>query len=213
MLLADVFEKFIKTCLEYYCLDYYCHYFSVSGLSFDAMLKMTRTELELISDITVHSFIEKGMRGGISYIYKRHSKVNDCGSEEKIIIYWDMNNFYGFAVIQPMPYSEFDFLTKKEIHKFCLNSVSENSAIGYILEIDLEYSFELHDIHNDYPLAPEKIEISSDMLSKYCSDIANKYGIKVGGVKKLAPSLRDKVKYIVHTRNLHLYLKLGSEID
>ena len=72
-----------------------------------------------------------------------------------------------------------------------MDSVSENSSMGYFLEVDLEYPSELHDSHNDYPLDPEKLEISSDMLSKYCSDIADKYGIKVGGVSKLVPNLRD----------------------
>ena len=76
LLLADVFEKFINTCLDYYGLDL-CHYFSSPGLSWDVMLKMTGIELELISDIDVHLFIEKGMRGSISYIAKRHSKVNN----------------------------------------------------------------------------------------------------------------------------------------
>ena len=65
LLLADVFEKFIKTCLDYYGSNP-CHYFSSPGLSWDAMLKMTQIELELISDINMHLFIEKGMRGGIS---------------------------------------------------------------------------------------------------------------------------------------------------
>ena len=92
-----------------------------------------------------------------------------------------------------------------------MDCVSENSAIGNILEIDLEYWKELHDSHNDYPLAPEKLEISSNMLSKYCSDIANKYGIKVGGVTKLVPNLRDKVKYVAHYRNLQLYLELAMK--
>ena len=76
LLLADVFEKFIKTCLNYYGLDPF-HYFSSPGLSWDAMLKMTGVELELISDIDMHLFTEKGMRGGISYIAKRHSKANN----------------------------------------------------------------------------------------------------------------------------------------
>ena len=71
LLLADVFEKFISTCLEYYGLDP-CHYFSSPGLSWDTMLKMTKIELELISDIDMYIFIEEGMRGGISYI-ERHS--------------------------------------------------------------------------------------------------------------------------------------------
>ena len=88
LLLADVFEKFIKTCMDYYGLDP-CHYCSAPGLSWDAMLKMTKIELETISDIDVHLFIEKSMRGGISYIAKRHSKINDCesGKEKKSIIY------------------------------------------------------------------------------------------------------------------------------
>ena len=76
LLLADVFEKFIKTCLDYYGLDP-CHYFSSPGLSCDAILKMTGIELKLISDIVMHSFIEKGMRGGISYIATRYSKANE----------------------------------------------------------------------------------------------------------------------------------------
>ena len=73
-----------------------------------------------------------------------------------------------------------------------VNSISENSLDGYILEVDLEYPDQMHDLYNDYPLAPEKLEISNDMLSKYCSDIAKKYGIIVGGVNKLVPNLRKK---------------------
>ena len=87
MLLADVFEKFINTCLEYYGLDP-CHEFSSPGLSWDAMLKMTGIELELISDIAMHLFIEKGMRGGISYITK--SKANN-----KYMMIMLMNCFCG----------------------------------------------------------------------------------------------------------------------
>ena len=72
----------------------------------------------------------------------------------------------------------------------------------YVLEVDVEYTDELHDLHNDYPLAPEKLEISNDMLSKYCSDISKKYGKKVGGVNKLIQKLGSKSKYVVHYRNL-----------
>ena len=75
LLLADMFKKFISTCSDYYGLDP-CHYFSSPGLSWDAMLKMTKIELDLISNIDMHLFIEKGMRGGISYIAKSHSKAN-----------------------------------------------------------------------------------------------------------------------------------------
>ena len=86
-------------------------------------------------------------------------------------------------LIQPMPISDLNFLTKKEINKLDLYSISENSSIGYILEVDLEYCSELHDKHCDCPLCSEKIDISSGILSKYCSDIVNKYGIKVGRIK------------------------------
>ena len=70
----------------------------------------------------------------------------------------------------------------------------------------------MHHFHNDYPLSPEKIEVSSDMLPRYCSDIANKYGINVGGVKKFILNFSDKVKYVAHYRNLHYYLSLGMEL-
>ena len=73
LLLADVFEKFIDTCLKFYGLDF-CHYFSSPGLSWDAMLKMTGIELEKISNIDMYLFIEKGLRGGVSYISKRSKR-------------------------------------------------------------------------------------------------------------------------------------------
>ena len=103
-------------------------------------------------------------------------------------------------------------MNQKEISDFCLNSISENSSIGYILEVDLEYSSELHDLHNDYSLASEKLEINQNMLSKYCSNIANKYGIKIDGVNKLVSNLGNKSKYVVHYRNLQLYLSLGMKL-
>ena len=133
LLVVDVFEKIVETCLSYYRLDP-CHYFNSPGLSWDAMLKMTGIKLELISDVDMHLFIEKGMRGGISYISKRHSKVD---GNDKFIMYWDANNLHGWAMNQPLPYCDFNFLTKKEISEFRLNSISENSPIGYILEVIL----------------------------------------------------------------------------
>ena len=79
-----------------------------------------------------------------------------------------------------------------------MNSSSENSFVGYILKVDLEYPSELHELHNDYPLAPEKFEISQNMLSNYCFNIASEYGIKIGGVNKLVPNLGNKSKYVVN---------------
>ena len=94
-----------------------------------------------------------------------------------------------------------------------MNSISKNSSIGCILEVDLEYPSELHDLHNDYPLAPEKLEISQNMLSKYCFNIANEYGIKIGGVNELVPNLGNTSKYVVHYKNLQLYLSLGIKLS
>ena len=113
---------------------------------------------------------------------------------------------------QYLPYSKLKRLNKKEISNFCLNSISENNSIGYILEVDLEYPSELHDLHKDYPLAPEKLEISQNMSSNYCFNIADKYGIKIGGVNKLVLNLGNKSKYVVHYRNPHLYLSLRIKL-
>ena len=129
---------------DYYGLDT-CHYFTSPGLSWNAMLKITEIELELISDIGMYLFVETGMRGGISYIVKRFNKANnkymqsyDNNKLSNYIMYLDANKLYSWAMSQYLPYSEFKWLNQKEISKFCLNSVSENSSIGYTLDVELE---------------------------------------------------------------------------
>ena len=91
-------------------------------------------------------------------------------------------------------------------------SIDEKSDIGYILEVDLEYPKELHKLHNDYSLAPEKLVVTNDILSNYCESLADKYEIKVRNVKKLIPNLGNKTKYLVHYKNLQLYLSLGMKL-
>ena len=90
--------------------------------------------------------------------------------------------------------------------------INEKSPIGYLLEVDLKYPDELHELHIDYPLAPEKLAVSSDMVSKYCKNIADKYEIKIGNVKKLTANLGSKTNYAVLYRNLQLYLSLGMKL-
>ena len=108
-----------------------------------------------------------------------------------------MNNLYGWAM---RSYGGFKWL--KNVDGFNVNSISEKSPIGYILEVDLKYPDELHVLHNDYPLAPEKLAIPYDMLSDYCKNIADDYGIKVGDVMKLILNLGNKTNYVVHYKNL-----------
>ena len=152
------------------------------------------------------------MRVGISYIAKRFSKENnkymksfDNKTPSKYITYLDANNLYGWAMSQYLPYSGFKWFKQNEIDKFCLNSIDENSSIGYILEFDLEYPNELHDLHNDYPLVPERLEITHNILLNYCSSIANEYDIKIGDGDKLVSNLGSKNKYVLHYKNLQLY--------
>ena len=156
LLLADVFEKFVFPSLKNYNLDP-CHYFSAPGLSWDAMLKMAKVELEKISDPDIHLFIEKGMRGGISYINKRYSKANneycpDYHKEkpENYIIYLGMNNLYGGAMNQYLPHGGFKWIKNtNEIVNMILNK-KDNSLHGDFLKVDLEYpENSAYDSHQD----------------------------------------------------------------
>ena len=217
LLLTDVFENFRKTCMQYCKLDP-CHYFTSPGFSWDAMLKMTNIKLELMTDIDMFQFIKKGMRGGVSYIANRYGNANKYMKEyyekapSKYIMYLDANNLYGWAMSQYLPTGTFKWMTDKQISKIDLGKYKADGKKGLILEVDLEYPQELHDIHNDYPVAPEKVKVSNNMLSAYCKKIAENYNISIGLVSKLIPTLRDKKEYVLHYRNLQLYLDLSLKI-
>ena len=211
LLLTDVYENFRKTCLTYYGLDP-LHYITSPGLALDAMLKMTGINLELITDIDMQLFIEKGLRGGISYIAHRHAEANNKYMKNfdpvkliSYIMYLDANNLYGWAMSQPLPYGNFRWVRANSV-------IPKRKGIGHIYEVDLEYPKELHDLHNDYPCAPEKIKVSDDMLSDYCREIKNKFNISSGNVNKLIPTLNDKKNYVLHEENLKLYLSLGLKL-
>ena len=116
LILADVFENFRKTGKEYYNLDP-AHYFSCPGFAWDAMLKMTGINLELITDIDMYQMVEKGLRGGVSYIANRYSKPNnkylsdyDEKEDSSYLMYLDVNNLYGWAMTQPLPTGRFKWL-------------------------------------------------------------------------------------------------------
>ena len=200
LLLADVFENFRDICLKNYRLDP-VYYYTAPGLAWDAMLKMTKINLELLSDIDKLLMIEKGIRGGISIISNRYGKANnkymkDHNKKEasKYLMYVDANNLYGWAMSQKLPIHSFDWLTDKEIKNlFKVQVVQFWERTPCILEVDLEYPEELHDLHNDYPLCPERVECNH-------------------GVKKLVPNLRHKNNYVVHYKTLMQYLNLGMEL-
>ena len=191
LLLADVFENFRNVCMENYKLDP-AHYFTAPGLAWDACLKITDVELELLSDIDMLLMIEKGIRGGVSMISNRHAKANNKYMGEsfnekdpsKYIMYLDANNLYGWAMSKPLPTHGFKWMKVDELEIW--------ECHPCILEVDLECPKNLHDLYNDYPPAPEQI-------------VVNK-------VSKLIPNLGDKKKYVLHYENLKQYLKLGFKL-
>ena len=211
LLLADVFENFRKMSLETYGLDP-IHYYSLPGLFWDAMLKYTGVELELITDPDMHLMVEKSMRGGISNICHRHATSNrpsmdtyNENEEPRTLTYQDANSLYSWAMSQMLPLKGLKW-TSSEID---ILNVPEDSRVGYILEVDLEYPKELHDKHNLYPLAPGHVQFNDDMLSPF----QRKYFPSIrGSVRKLVPNLYSKEKYVVHYRNLQLYASLGMKI-
>ena len=174
---------------------------------------MTKVELEKISDPDMHIFIEGCMRGGISYVDKRFSKADneycpdyDENKPKAYTNYLDMNNLYGDGMGQYFPYGGFKWVKFNNAVVNRILNKSDNSLYGYFLEVDLDYPKELHDIHNDYSIAPEKIKPEDEMLSPHSFEIKNEYDIKTGGIDKLPPNLMSKKNYGVHYRNLQYHL-------
>ena len=200
LLLADIFEYFRDVCLKHYGLDP-IYYYTAPGLAWDAMLKMTGVDLELLSDLDMLLMIEKGIRGGISIISNRYGEANnkymkdyDETKPSKFLMYLDANNLYGWAMSQKLPLNNFKEMTNKELENIFNNQIIQVwEKTPCILEVDLEYPEELHDLHNDYPLCPERVECEH-------------------GVKKLIPNLRDKNNYVIHYRNLMQCLSLGMKL-
>ncbi|XP_071138725.1 uncharacterized protein [Mytilus edulis] len=223
-LLSDIFERFRDISLRDYQLDP-CYYYTTPGLSWSAMLKKTGVVLDLITDIDMLLFIEKGLRGGVSSIFHRYAKANnpylindyDPSKETSYLGYFDANNLYGWAMSQHLTYGFFSWVNEGEdIEKLKNNigSLTPNSNEGYILEVDLEYPPALHDEHSDFPLAPERQTIRTEDLSPYSRKMLEELlGKKtLGSCEKLVPNLHDKEKYVIHYRNLQLYLELGMRL-
>ena len=201
LLLADVFENFRNLCLKIYGLDP-VYYFTAPGLAWDACLKMTDINLELLSDPNMLLMFEKGIRGGISIISNRYGKANNkyMGKNfnknelSKYLMYLDANNLYGSAMSEKLPIHSFKWLSSGEMEKLFNNRVVQIwEKTPCILEVDLEYPENLHDLHNDYPFCPERVECKN-------------------GVEKLIPNLRNKTKYVIYYKNLIQCLKAGLKL-
>ena len=192
--LADIWQVFTKETIETYELDP-GHYIALPSLSWDAMLKFTGVEKELISDPTMHQCIEKSIRGGISMIVERFSRANnkylpetyDPSKPSRYIMYFDKNNLYGYGMSQPLPIGGFRFAAEREISEIDMMNLPK-----CFIEVDLEYPKSLHDLHNDFPCAPEHVG--------------------EGDERRLICGLNDKYNYWLHYRLLETYLRLGLKV-
>ena len=172
-----------------------------------------------MTNVDMFQFIEEEMRREVSYIANQYGKANNKYMEEyngnvpsKCIMYLDANNIYSWAMSQYLPTGNFRWRKDKEINEIDLGKYKADGKKGLILEVDLEYPRELHNLHNDYPVAPEKAKVSKNTLLEYCKKIAEKYNISIGQVSKLIPTLKGKKEYVLHYQNLQLYLDLGLKI-
>ena len=179
------------------------------------MLKLTDIILKLITDIDVYQMVETGLRGGVNYIANRYSKPNnkylndyDKNKDSSYLMYLDANNLYGWAMSQPLPTGRFKWLKEDKWDDILKNK----EGIGFFIECDLEYPKELHYLHNDYPLAPEKLIVQDDWLSPFCKNLKEKFALARDKTTKLIPTLFNKEKYVLHIRNLNLYKDLGMKL-
>ena len=201
-LLADVFENYRKTCMKHYSLDP-SHYISAPGMSWDAFLRSTGVEIDLLSDLPTIQMIEDGLRGGISMASHGYCKANnkyledfDPNQKSNYLMYLDANNLYGWAMCQTLPLHQFKmYVGPFDISKVLndLITIGPDAEVGFILEVDLKYPDELHDLHNDYPLAAERKIVGNEL-------------------PKLVPNLLHKTKYVCHYRLLQFYLRHGLQL-
>ena len=219
LLLCDVFENFRSNCLQQYNIDP-CYYFSAPHFTFDAFLRHSSLTLELLSDIHQYLFIIKGIRGGMSMVSKRHAVTNNKYVEgynslksSSFILYLDANNLYGRAMQEYLPWKNFERMSPHQLNYDFIKWLKPEGEVGCIIQCSLEYPVALHDYHSDYPLAPLKKSVPYGMLSPVARMICDKHKLKrTTNVEKLLATVEDKDFYILHYRNLQLYVSLGLRV-
>ena len=223
LLLTDAYENFRKQCLTDYELDP-AHYYTLPNFAWDAMLLKTGIELELLHDEELYNMVEKGLRGGMCQVSMRKATANnkymgddyDETKPSSYINYLDANNLYGLAMCKKLPYKKIRFVKDNFTEDDIKYHNSDYSNKGYILDVDLEYPKECHDKHTDYPLAPEIMSVSADMLSDYQKETYKAYHFnnapKDEKTNKLILNVMDKQNYVLHIDILKFYLKQGLKI-
>ncbi|XP_075252035.1 uncharacterized protein LOC142344333 [Convolutriloba macropyga] len=211
-LLADVFEKCLRLFDQVYGLDP-CHYYSAPNISWDAMLKTTKVKLDLLSDIDMLLFCERAIRGGLNGIgEKRYMKANnkylndfDEGKPSTYGLFLDVVNLYGGTMMKKLPTGGFEW---SDISLDKIMQTSDESDVGYFVMVDLNYPSNLHDCHNDFPLAAEKLKIDAEMLSQYQVELGN----KTSHIPKLLETLQSKQNYVCHHSVLKFYCQQGLQV-
>ena len=185
-------------CLKEYELDP-AHFLLLPGLAWQACLKKTNIELELLTDYNMLLMVEEGIRRGICHSIHRCAKDNNKymknynnNEESSYIQYLDANNLYGWAMSKKLPVTGFKWTDNNIIDKEFIKNYNENDKKGYILEVDVKYPKKLHDLHSDLPLLPERMEINK--------------------CKKLVCNLYDKKKYVVQINSLKQALNHGLKL-
>ena len=211
LLLADVFENFRDMCIIVYELDP-AHFLSLPGLAWQACLKKTNIELDLLTNYDMLLMVEEGIRGAICHSIQRYAKANNKymkgynnNEESSYIQYLDANNLYGWAISKKLPTNRFKWIDTSEtmaepsssehsnkINEDFIKNYNENNTKGYILEVDVEYSKRLLELHSDLPFLSEQMEVNK--------------------CKKLVCNLFNKKKYGAHINTLKQVLNHGLKL-
>ena len=187
--LADVFESFRNMCLKECELDP-AHFLTTQGLAWQAYLKKTKIESELLTDIVMLLMVKKGNRGGICQEIQRQAKANyNKDVISSYLMYLDANNLYEWGMSQKLPVNGFKWVKRlSRFNKIFMKNYNENSDIEYFLEVDFDYSK------------------NCLIFIKFTISTRNK---KVDKVKKLICGIEDKEKYVILIRSLKQALNHG----
>eukprot|EP00798_Chlamydomonas_sp_ICE-L_P012930 gene12930-5964_t len=199
---------------------------SADSLTWEGMMRMTGCELELITDVDQHMFVEQGIRGGMSVICTRYATAcNDITASIGVtippsrdedstnLLYFDCNSLYGHAMCAPLPIGGYEWVSHEQallqweaLLEDCPNEV------GYMLEVDLEYPAALHSTHDDYPLAPHRRTVAESELSQHSRRIVELGMASVSHHAKLMADFKPRQHYVLHHTALQAYVKYGMKV-